>query len=135
MNNFSQHFGRCFRLCVLGTFGAFCVAVLTGCDTGVETRVANKGEIRNIINVMTQADGNPDVVAELFVEGAAPSADWFKRIKGKFIETDEVTIDENEATVTFTVESDTGDIEADCEWKFVQQEGQWFISDAPVPSP
>lgn len=97
--------------------------------------MANKGDIRDIMNLVSNADEDPDAVAQFFVEGAAPNAEWFEFTKGKVIEVDDVALGENEAKVTFTVETYTGDIEADCEWKFVNQDGQWLISEAPASVP
>jgi len=118
---------------ILGFIGF--VVAFSGCGPSEESRVANKGEIRTIMNTLVLAVENPDIVNYLFVEGAAPESDWFDSIKGNLIETDDVTLGENEATVTFTVETKTGTIEGDYEWKLVLQEERWIISEAPVSNP
>ena len=111
------------------------IATFSGCGPSEASRVKNTGDIRTMMNGLFMAAENPDFVDYLFVEGAAPDSDWFESIKGKLVETNDVTLDGNEAIVTFTVETKTGAVEGKYEWKFAHQDERWFISEAPVSTP
>ncbi len=110
------------------------MACLAGCaSSSNEEHVANLGEVRQLMNLLPRASKDPAIVEQIFVEGTAPNQAWLDEISGKLVETNDLTIEGDVATVTFTIESYTGEIESEGTWKCVCKDGEWKFSDTPVP--
>ena len=110
------------------------LVLLPACGPSEEVLVAKHGAVRDMMIHLARAEGNPDAVAEMFVDGAMPSQEWLQQISEKLIEIGDINFSGDQATVTFTIETFTGEIEARGEWKFVQKDGEWLISEAPIPA-
>ncbi len=108
-----------------------------GCQPSKAERLADRGKVLKLFNDFSRLVESPraaKAIAPLFVDDALPDAKWIESLAGKLVEIDSVEITGDRATVRFSIETMTGEMESTVEWQCVKQAGVWKIASAPTPS-